>query len=225
LRKAKELSEQAIDLARRGNLNEVAAQFVARARLRAAAAGACQESGTEDSSAASLGRTNNSVIEESLALALCGRAAQAQSLIDEQSKRFPKDTLLNTIWLPTIKAIIEINRNNPAQAIQLLQASLRYELGYAAGFWPAYVRGQAYLRQRSAREAAAEFQKILNNRGVNINSNLYALSYLGLARATVLLGDAAKARNTYEDFFKLWKDADSDVPALQQARQEYEKLK
>jgi tetratricopeptide (TPR) repeat protein len=133
--------------------------------------------------------------------------------------------LLNTIWLPTIRAIIEINRNNPAQAIQLLQATSRYELGYAAGFWPTYVRGQAYLRQRAASEAAAEFQKILNNRGVNVNSNLYSLAYLGLARATALSGDAAKARNTYEDFFKLWKDADSDVPVLQQARQEYAKLK
>ena len=225
LRKAKELSEQAIEMARRGNLNEVAAQFVARARLRAAAAGACQETGTELASATAPERTNNSVIEEALALALCGRAAQAQSLIDEQSKRFPKDTLLNTIWLPAVKAITEINRNNPAQAIQLLQASIRYELGYAAGFWPAYIRGQAYLRQRAAREAASEFQKILNNRGVNINSNLYTLAYLGLARATLLQGDPAKARNTYEDFFKLCKDADPDVPALQQARQEYEKLK
>jgi predicted Zn-dependent protease len=165
------------------------------------------------------------VIEDVLALALCGQANQASSLIDEQSKRFPKDTLLNTIWIPTVRAIAEVNRNNSAQAIQLLQAATRYEMGYAAGFWPMYVRGQAYLRSRAGAEAAAEFQKILNNRGVNINSNLYSLAYLGLARATTLMGDRVKARNTYEDFFRLWKDSDPDVPALQQARQEYEKLK
>jgi eukaryotic-like serine/threonine-protein kinase len=204
-------------------LNEVAAQFASRGRLRAASAGACQEA--EISNGAGLERPNSPVIEESLALALCGASAQAQSLIDEQSRRFPKDTLLNTIWIPTVRAIIEISRNNPSQAIQLLQAASRYEMGYAAGFWPVYVRGQAYLRQRAGVEAAAEFQKILNNRGVNVNSNLYSLAYLGLARATVILGDAAKARNMYEDFFKLWKDADPDTPALRQARQEYERLK
>jgi serine/threonine protein kinase/Flp pilus assembly protein TadD len=225
LRKAKGLSEDAINLAKRRSLNEVAAQFAARARVRAATAGVCNEAGNETLNAAGPGRANSSVIDDSLALALCGQATQAQSLIDEQSKRFPNDTLLNTIWLPTIRAIIEINRNNPAQAIQLLQAASRYEMGYAAGFWPTYVRGQAYLRQRAGAQAAAEFQRILNNRGVNINSNLYSLAYLGLARATVLAGDRAKARNTYEDFFKLWNDADPDIPVLQQARQEYEKLK
>jgi tetratricopeptide (TPR) repeat protein len=225
LRKARELSENAINLATRGNLNELAAQFAARARLRAAIAGVCKEAGNETASAAGLGRANSSVVDDALALALCGQATQAQSLIDEQSKRFPNDTLLNTIWIPTVRAIIEINRNNPAQAIQLLQAATRYEMGYAAGFWPSYIRGQAYLRQRAGAEAAAEFQRILNNRGVNINSNLYSLAYLGLARATTLTGDRTKARNTYEDFFKLWNDADADIPALQQARQEYERLK
>jgi eukaryotic-like serine/threonine-protein kinase len=223
LRKARELSGQAINLTTRANLSELTAQFRARARLRGAIVGACQEVGSDISNAAE--KTITPAIEDSLALALCGQAAQAQSLIDEQSKRFPKDTLLNTIWLPTVRAITEINRNNPAQAIQLLQAAGRYETGYAAGFWPTYIRGQAYLRQRAGAEAAAEFQRILNNRGVNINSNLYSLAYLGLARATTLTGDRAKARNTYEDFFNLWKDADPDTPSLQQARREYEKLK
>jgi serine/threonine protein kinase/Flp pilus assembly protein TadD len=225
LRRARELSRNAIDLASRAGLNELAAQFRARARLRAAAAGACDEPGDDAPNAAGSERTGSSVIEDSLGLALCGQAAQAQSLIDEQSRRFPKDTLLNAVWIPTVRALAEINRNNPAQAIQLLQAAGRYEMGYAAGFWPTYVRGLAYLRSRAGAEAAAEFQRILNNRGVNINSNLYSLAYLGLARATTLMGDRAKARNTYEDFFKLYKDSDPDVPALQQARQEYEKLR
>lgn len=224
-RQSKELSERATNLATRGNLNELAAQFRARRRLRAAVAGVCNEAENEASNAADFVRTSTAAIENSLALALCGQDSQAQAIIDEQSKRFPKDTLLNTVWLPTIRAIIEINRNNPAQAILLLKAASRYEMGYAAGFWPTYIRGQAYLRQRAGAEAASEFQKILNNRGVNINSNLYSLSYLGLARATTLMGDALKARNTYEDFLKLWKDADPDIPALQQARQEHDKLK
>jgi outer membrane protein assembly factor BamD (BamD/ComL family) len=94
-----------------------------------------------------------------------------------------------------------------------------------AGFWLTYLRGQAYLRQRSGKEAAAEFQKIIDHRGVEPASPLYPLAHLGLARAAALNGDTAQARKSYQDFLALWKDADSDLPVLQQAKEEYEKLK
>lgn len=90
---------------------------------------------------------------------------------------------------------------------------------------PAYVRGLAYLRGRAGAEAMAEFQKIIAHRGVVAVSALYPLAHLGLARAAALFGDTAKSRKAYEDFFALWKDADPDIPVLQQAKQEYDKLK
>jgi len=105
----------------------------------------------------------------------------------------------------------------------LLDAARRYEA--AAEFWPIYVRGQAYLRQRTGAEAAAEFQKIIDHRGQAPLSALYPLAYLGLARAATLTGDTAKSRKAYQDFLAFWKDADSDLPILQEAKREYEKLK
>ncbi|HXG64331.1 MAG TPA: protein kinase [Blastocatellia bacterium] len=224
MRKAQEYSIRAIDLVKRGNLNGPAAQYLARAALREAAAGNCRQVKQSISQALSMARRSSALVEGALALALCGEVGQAQSLIEEQARRFPKDTLLNTIWLPTVRAVIELNRNNPDQAIQLLQATSRYEMGQAAGFWPVYVRGQAYLRQRNG-AAAAEFQKITNARGINVNSNLYPLAHLGAARAAALTGDVAKSRKAYEEFFHLWKDADPDIRVLQEARQEYGKLK
>jgi len=94
-----------------------------------------------------------------------------------------------------------------------------------AGIWLTYVRGQIYLRQKAGNEAAAEFQKILDHRGIEPSSPLYPLAHLGLARASVLSGDTAKARKEYQDFLALWKDADADLPVVQQAKDEYAKLK
>ncbi len=116
-----------------------------------------------------------------------------------------------------------MRRNNPAQAIQFLQSANRYDR--TGDYWPEYLRGQAYLAQHSGADAVAEFQKILDRRGLAPASVLYPLAHLGLARAATLQGDSAKARKAYQDFFALWKDADPDIPILQVAKQEYEKLK
>jgi predicted Zn-dependent protease len=158
-----------------------------------------------------------------LALALCGEAAQAQRLVDESAKQYPKNTLLNGLRLPMIRAAIELQHNNAAQAIELLQPASRYEA--AAEFWPQYLRGQAYLKLNRVAQAAAEFQKILDHRGEAPLSALYPLAYLGIARASALAGDRANSRKAYEDFFALWKDADPDIPILIEAKKEYEKLK
>ena len=136
----------------------------------------------------------------------------------------PKDTLVNTIWLPTIQAALEINRGNTEQAIQLLQVARRFEMGNEVHAWPAYVRGLAYLRGGAGAEAMAEFEKIIDHRGVVDIYALYPLAHLGLARAAALTGDTANSRKAYEDFFALWKDADPDIPILQEARREYERL-
>ena len=164
-----------------------------------------------------------SLTRSAIALSLCGDIGAAQSLVDELTKRYPKDTLINSIWLPVIRAAIELNRNNPVQAVQLLEATRRYEA--AAEFWPQYLRGQAYLRQQKGAEAAVEFQKILAHRGEAPLSVLYPLAHLGLARAAALTGDTTKARTAYQNFLALWKDADQDIRVLQEARQDYAKLK
>ncbi len=172
------------------------------AALRSVVFGQCQQSQAETAQALTLERNTVSLTRSALALALCSEASeakgQAQSLIDELAKRYPKDTLIDSIWLPAIRASIEINRNNTAQAIQFLEATRRYE--GAAEFWPIYLRGQAYLRQRASSEAAAEVQKVIENRGQAPLSALYPLAHLGLARAAAMSGDSAKARRPIRTF-------------------------
>jgi len=168
-----------------------------------------------------LARGRASLPRAALALTLCGEANQARSLIDELTKLYPEDTIINSIWLPAIRAAMELQRGNAAQAIEQLQAATRYEA--AAEFWPQYLRGQAYLKLKHGAEAAIEFQKILDHRGYGPLSPLYPLAHLGLARAAALTGDTAKSRKAYEDFFAAWKEADADLPILSEAKREYEK--
>jgi predicted Zn-dependent protease len=157
------------------------------------------------------------------AVATCGEISQVQIISGELLKRFPKDTIVNKVLLPLVQARMELHRGNAAQAIQLLESTRAYE-GYAL-FQIAYLRGQIHLSQQKGADAAAEFQKILNQRGSQPTSPLYPLAHLGLARASVLTGDKNRARQAYQNFFVLWKDADPEIPLLQEARQEYEQLK
>ena len=126
---------------------------------------------------------------------------------------------------PAIKAEIELNRGNAAGAIELLEASRRYDLGQMAAYWNNYIRGRAYLMQKSGGEAAAEFKSILDHRGTGEFSPLYPLAHLGLARALAISGDTSGSRRAYQDFFAAWKDADADLPVLIQARKEYDQVK
>jgi predicted Zn-dependent protease len=127
------------------------------------------------------------------------------------------------IMLPVIQAALEIQRGKPTQAIQLLEAPKPYER--ATQFWPAYLRGQAYLKLHRGTEAAAEFQRILDHRGEGPLSLIYPLAHLGLARASARSGDTAKSRKAYQDFLALWKDADPEMPILRESKSEYAKLK
>jgi Tfp pilus assembly protein PilF len=159
-------------------------------------------------------------------LALCGKAAQAQSLADGLSRKLPLDTMHNSVWLPLIRATLELKRGSAAgtdKAIQLLQPARQYEA--ATFFRPVWMRGQAQLQAKNWALAAAEFQKIVEHRGWDVLSPLWPLAHLGLARAAALQGDVAKSRQAYENFFRLWKDADADLPVLIEAKSEYERLK
>ena len=157
-----------------------------------------------------------------------GDSTQSQKLVGDLAKEWPFDTLLSQIWLPLAQAANDIQRNQPAQAIARLDSAAPYELGgppLGAIYWPTYIRGEAFLKTRDGVKAAAEYQKILDHHGLGPHSPLYSLARLGLGRAYALQGDTPKARAAYQDFFALWKDADADVPALKQAKAEYEKLK
>ena len=223
LQKAREFSKRAFELAERRDLKDVAAQMLAAAAARDALLGDCRMVKEQTAKALGISHGQLTMIPAGNALAACGEFSQTQTLSAELVRRFPKDTVLNKVLLPLVQARIELNRGNPAQAIQLLETARPYE--GAANFQAAHLRGQAYLSQQKGADASAEFQKILDHRGWQPTSPLYSLAHVGLARAAVLQDNMAKARKAYQDFFALWKDADGDTPILIQAKKEYEKLK
>ncbi len=159
-----------------------------------------------------------------LALSLAGDTIHAQKLITELARRYPADTLLQSAYLPMGRAILEASAASSAKGIEALRPATRFELGSDFAFEPIYVRGLVYLRARQGQEAAAEFQKIIEHRGVSPLALEYVLAYVGLGRAYVLNRDTTKARAAYQDFFALWKDADPDIPVLKEAKAEYAKL-
>src|SRR5262245_40022985 len=217
-RRAQTLARQAIDQSARGDTQEIAARYAGEQALRGAALGACRQARQDAARGLKLTRGRVSLPRAALALAMCGEANQARSLIVELTTRYPEDTIINSIWLPAIRAAIDLQRGNAAQAIDQLQAASRYEA--AAEFWPQHMRGHAYLKLGRGAEAAAEFQKILDHRGYAPLSPLYPLAHLGLARAAKLMGDTAKSRKAWDDFFAAWKDADADLPILREAVKE-----
>ena len=218
-----DFSRRSIDLASQSKTKEVAAQYAAEEALRAAVFGQCPQTKSAVAQALSFERNQVSLTRSGLALALCGEVNETQSIVAELNKEYPQFTQVNGIWLPPIRAALELDRNSAAQALIDLEAGSRYE---AAGeFWPQYVRGLVNLKLGKGAEAAIEFQKILDHRGYAPMSPLFPLAHLGFARAATLQNDSSKARKAYQDFFALWKDADPDVPVLIEAKKEVEKLK
>jgi predicted Zn-dependent protease len=208
-------------MAVRADVKEVAAKYAADQGLRAAVIGRCEQTRIFAAQSLSLERNRVTLAHVALSEALCGDS-QAPVLIEELLKQYPKDTIVNGLWLPTIRAALELSHGNSAKAIELLETTRAYEP--AAEFWTYYLRGQAYLKLNKGPEAAAEFNQILAHRGEAPLSVLYPLANLGLARAVMQTGDASQARKAYEDFFAVWKDADSDLPVFQTARAESGRL-
>jgi tetratricopeptide (TPR) repeat protein len=230
LKQAREYSQRAVESAQRNGTREVAAGWAVNQAFREAEFGNFSIARQEAASALQLAHGGRYVRAlAALTLVRAGDTSQAQKIADDLAKTCPEDTLLNSYWLPAVLAIKEVNRHNSAKALELLRAALPYELGNplptVGPLSPIYFRGYALLAAGQAREAAVEFQKTLDNRGIVLNSPIGALAYVGLARALVLSGDNARARTAYQDFFALWKDADPDVPILIQAKAEYAKLR
>ena len=162
-----------------------------------------------------------------LVLARAGDVERAEQLANSLDGAFPLDTSIQYYCLPTIRAAMKLQANDPAGAVEILRRTEKYQLADQdsfSGLYPAYIRGLAYLQMHDGRLAAAEFEKLLAHRGLVGTSVTGALSHLQLARAQRLMGDEAAARKSYEDFLTLWKDADPDIPIYQQAKAEYAEL-
>ena len=241
LAKARELTRQSLDLAVQSDNKESAAIELAIAAQREVAYGNSAEARQSAPAALKLSPASQGAESEAaLAFAMAGDTKRAESLAQDLEKRFPLDTQMQSLWLPVIRAQVALDQNNPASALNALQASSLIELGNIpfvsniSCLYPTYVRGQAYLAAGKSTAAAAEFQKILDHSGVVWNCWTGALAHLGVARAnarqsrTSQGADANAARvralAAYQDFLVLWKDADPGIPVLKEAKAEYAKL-
>jgi predicted Zn-dependent protease len=235
LEEARKMSRQAADLARKGERRDTEALYEADAAMREALLGNALTARLRAGDAVELSKSRDVEYGSAFALALSGDSSRSQGLTEDLSRRFPEDTIVRFTYVPTIRALVALNHNQPSKAVDLLQTAISYEGGTpieggsefllgGGSLYPAYVRGLAYLASHHGAEAAAEFQKILNHRGIVISDPIGALAHLQLGRAYALARDNTTARSAYQAFLTLWKDADPDIPIFKQAKAEYAQL-
>ena len=231
LKDARELSRHAMDSAQRGGEKDAPAVYSGISGLREAWFGNTDEARRRITLALKLSTGRDLQYFAALAFAYTRDDGQARALADDLDRRFPDDTIVQFNYLPSINGRLALNKGDASGAIADLAAATPYELGATratdlnwTAMFPVFVRGEAYLAARQGREAATEFQKILDHRGLVLNQPIGALAHLGLGRAYALQGDTVRAKMAYQDFLTLWKDADPDIPVLRQAKAEYAKL-
>ncbi|MGA9900081.1 MAG: protein kinase [Terriglobales bacterium] len=232
LQAARNLSRRAVDLAQQAGQRETAATYKTGAAASEALVGNAAEAKRDALAALELSKGRDVEYGAAFTLALAGDSSRSETLANDLEKRFPEDTSVLFNYLPTLRALFALNHGEPAKAIDLLQVAIPHELAISAiaffgsfgTFYPAYVRGEAYLAARQGTEAAAEFQKLLDHRGLVAADPIGALAHLQLGRAYALSGDKTKAKTAYQDFLALWKDADPGIPILKQAKTEYARL-
>ena len=232
MRQARELSQEAVDSAIRADAKETAAGWRVTEALREAEFGNAAEARQQASAALALASNRDVQVAAALALARVGEVGRASVMLDRLQKRFPYDTLLTNYWSPCIRAAIALFHGDSSHAMAYLAPTVSYELAaisppFSSGgtLYPAYLRGQAYLANRQRDLAAAEFQKLLDHRGLVWNFPLGALAHLQLARAYVGSGNKVKAGEAYQTFLNLWRDADPDARLFMEAKTEYTKIK
>ena len=198
--------------------------------LREAEAGNAGEARERAAEALASSKQRDIKAAAALVLARSGDLTGAGKLAEELKQKYQIDSWIQHHTLPTILAAIELQKNNPARAIEILRVAAPYDFAdlafrsFPPGY-PAYIRGEAYLQAGQGQLAAVEFNRMIDHPGVVTNFVTGSLARLQLARAQAMMGDREAARHSYEDFLSLWKNADSDVPILKQARLEYGKLK
>ncbi len=233
LRQAALLTERAVESDTQARESELAALFEAGSAIYNALFGNARDAIKRSHSAMAISKGRDVEYSVASALLLAGDPADSRQLENDLEKRFPEDTLVRSTYLPVLRALVALHAGDPAKAIELLEANVPYELAipgnaYDAFFgslFPAYVRGQAYLALRRGPEAAAEFQKILDHRGLVLVDPIAVVARLQMGRAWALVRDTDRARAAYQDFFTLWKEADPGIPIVMQAKLEYAKLR
>ena len=234
LEDARRASARAIDLARQeGERDETAASYRAARAVWEALYGSASEAKKDAMAALERSKGRDLQYIAGFALALAGDIARSQQLADDLEERFPEDTFAAFTYVPVLRALTALQQGNPAGSVEQLQITLPYELAvtglnfnhfYLGGLHSAYVRGEAYRAACRYSEAAVEFQKVLAHRGLVGLDPIGALAHLQLGRVFAQSGETAKAKASYESFLTTWKDADADLPALEQAKAEYARL-
>jgi hypothetical protein len=232
LRVARQLSGRALDLAQQDGDREAAAAYESVAAVWEALYGNVREARTKAIAALALTKGRDVEYAAALALGLAGDASRSDALADDLDKRFPEGTFVQSTYLPVLRALSALHRVQPTESVERLQPAARYELAvnglnmqlYMGGLHSAYVRGDALVAGHKYAEAIAEFQKILDHRGIVGADPIGALAHLQLGRTFALAGDPVKAKLAYGDFLTRWKDADADIPILVQAKAEYARL-
>jgi eukaryotic-like serine/threonine-protein kinase len=229
LRQAREFTRLAIDSAQRAGEKETAATYLATSGVREALFVNKEEARRRATLAIKHSEGCDVQYGAALALLYAGDESQSQAIADNLDKKFPEGTLVQFNYLPVLRAKLALNKGKAPEAIDILRANTAYDLGmpgnyYWTALFPVFVRGEAYLAAHQGSAAAAEFQKILDHRGIVLNEPIGALAHLQIARAYAMQGDTAKAKADYQDFLTLWKDADPDIPIFIAAKAEYAKL-
>jgi eukaryotic-like serine/threonine-protein kinase len=229
LRQATSLSRPAVDQAEQAGQRERAGLWEAGEAVWEAFFGNSSEAGKRAMAALDLSKNQEVLYGAAFALALSGHSSGAQTLADVLASRFPQDTSVRFSYLPALRARLALNRGDVSKAFEVLQSAVAHELGASralfGALYPIYVRGEAHLAAQQGAEAAADFQKILEHRGIVVSDPVGAMARLQLGRALVLSGDKTKAKAAYQDFLALWNDADPDIPIFKQAKAEYAKLR
>jgi tetratricopeptide (TPR) repeat protein len=203
---------------------EYAAQWTVEEAEVEVVLGECGDVRKDVTAALQWSRDNATLERAARVLSLCDAEAEAGRLIDELSRRFPESTLTVRLQIPLARASLAVRRGESARALEILEPLKPYDHSMAAEFWPAYLRGQAYLQARDGRAAAAQFESIVMHRGEQPTSPLFALAHVNLARAWAMAGDAAQAREAYQQFFSVWSNADPALPPIVEARREAARL-
>ena len=226
LMRARDYARRAVDLAVGADSKERAALWQARLGKPEALFGNSESARHDVDNALAQAPGRDVKLTAAFALAAAGDVARAKVLVEQLEKAETANSVLKLNILPTIRAQIEISQGHPSQAIRELEAAVAYDLGNSplGNLYAAYVRGQAYLAAHNGSAATVEFQKLIDHPGIVMLEPTGALAHLQLGRAYALASDAAKAKAAYQDFFKLWKDADTDIPILKQAKAEYARL-
>jgi eukaryotic-like serine/threonine-protein kinase len=229
LHEARELSRRAADSAVRADNKEAAAVWQLFAAFREELFG---EPGVPGQAAAIVATGSQDALTlGALVLAKSGEVERAEAIAHDLEKRLPYNTMVQSYWLPTIRAQIALTKKHPREAVDSLQSTLAIEMGEPLSvqapvcLYATYLRGEAYLAEGDGNQAAAEFRKLIEHRGITWSCVTGAIARLELARAYARSGDIRKAQDEYQGFLVLWKDANTEIPILKQAKAEYAQLR